>query len=82
MLAESIDKEIIGNYHLFPNNFIALDLLKESNDFAKYYNQEEKDLFNRRMSWSIDAKDVAIKTHFLSHYANPVINKIKLGFEF
>ncbi len=82
LFAESIDKAIIGNYHLFPNNFIALDILKGSSDFAKYYNQEEKDLFNRRMAWSIDTNDIAIKTHFLSHYANPVLNKIKLGFEF
>lgn len=82
MFAESIDNAIIGNYHLFPNNFIALDILKGSNDYEKYYNHEEKKLFNRRMALSIDANDVAIKTHFLSHYANPVLNKIKRGFEF
>ncbi|MGX9984823.1 1-acyl-sn-glycerol-3-phosphate acyltransferase [Soonwooa purpurea] len=82
MIAESIDKAIISNYRLFPNSFIALDILNEANRYSAYYTQDEKELFERRMALSIDKNDVELKTHFLSHYANPVVNKEKLGFEF
>lgn len=80
-IAKAIDKQIISNYHLFPNNYIALDLLNNSNDFQSKYTNEEKEFFIRRMEIGIDKNDPELLEHFLDLYANPVKNKIKLGID-
>lgn len=76
LIAEALDKAIIGNYKLFPSHFIALDILNGTSTYEEYYSLEEKELFKRRMSMSIGSTDDEIKQHFLSHYYNPVLNKI------
>ncbi len=78
-IAKAIDQQIISNYHLFPNNYIALDILNKSSDFATMYTQDEKDFFVRRMEMGIDKNDPEFLEHFLELYANPVRNKENLG---
>lgn len=70
-----IDKQIHQNYHLNAVNFIAHDLLNNTNSFEKNYNVYEKESFVKY----VDSKIVDLKGEvselrnlFISLYANPV----------
>lgn len=75
-ISQIIDNSIIQNYKLWPTNFIAYDLLHETNQYSENYSENEKMLFERRMEMRIDISDADMKKSFLAMYANPVINKI------
>lgn len=75
-ISQIIDDSIIQNYKLWPTNFIAYDLLHETNQYSENYSENEKMLFERRMEMRIDISDSDMKKSFLAMYANPVINKI------
>lgn len=75
-ISQIIDDSIIQNYKLWPTNFIAYDLLHETNQYSENYSENEKMLFERRMEMRIDISDADMKKSFLAMYANPVINKI------
>lgn len=81
-LASVIDKQILSNYHLFANNYIAADMLHNSSKYAKNYNQEEKDkfiqYFEENLSEIKENREIS-KEIFLSIYANPVFNKEKIS---
>ncbi|MCQ9635695.1 1-acyl-sn-glycerol-3-phosphate acyltransferase [Chryseobacterium sp. WG14] len=77
-VAQIIDDSIIRNYKLWPTKFIAYDLLHNTHTYASQYTEQEKQLFIRRLEMRIDPSDPISKEHFLSMYANPLINKIKL----
>ena len=76
-IAQVIDKTIITNYKLWPTNYIAFDILNQSSKYNKFYSEEEKALFERRMEMKIDTNNDALKESFLAMYANPVVNKSK-----
>ena len=76
-LTKVVDDSILQSYKLWPTNFIAYDVLNNSNRFSKYYSENEKSLFERRLELKIDARNEQMVDSFLSMYANPVINKIK-----
>lgn len=76
-IAQIIDDSIIRNYRLWPTNFIAHDLLYQTNQFSENYTEKEKQLFERRLEMRIDISDEVLRDGFLSMYANPVINKLK-----
>ena len=78
-IAQLIDQSIIKNYKLWPTNYIAYDLLRQTNEFENHYAAEEKRLFIRRFEMRLDASSSAVKQSFLAMYANPVINQISLG---
>jgi len=80
-IAQIIDASIVKNYQLWPTNYIAYDLLNQTNHFSEKYTDQEKQLFERRLEMRIDASDVISKQGFLSMYANPVKNKMKLNIE-
>ena len=78
ILADKIDAEINRNYRLWPSNYIAYDMLHETNRYKARYSEAEKRGFQRRMKERIEENDeVAIKI-FLNMYANPVVNKLKI----
>ncbi|MDF2550952.1 MAG: 1-acyl-sn-glycerol-3-phosphate acyltransferase [Chryseobacterium sp.] len=77
-IAQIIDESIIQNYQLWPTNYIAYDILNQTNRFSENYTEKEKQLFERRLEMRINIDDIALKKGFLSMYANPVINKMKL----
>lgn len=80
-LTDLIDREIVMGYKLWPTKFIAYDLLHENERFADRYSNEEKEVFLARFQKGVDQNDpIAVKS-FLSMYANPVINQLKLGKE-
>ena len=80
-LAQVIDDSILQTYHLWPTNYIALDILNKSDDYKAFYTENEKSLFERRLEMKIDKNNPVELAGFLNMYANPVINKIKYSTE-
>jgi 1-acyl-sn-glycerol-3-phosphate acyltransferase len=76
-LAQVIDESILKSYKLWPTNFIAFDVLNNTDKFSDHYSDSEKSLFLRRLEMKIDGKNDQIKESFLAMYANPVVNKMK-----
>lgn len=80
-LADLIDRHIYANYKLWPNNYIAYDLLTQENRFSDKYSAEEKEKFKIMIEQAlihIDFPITDIQERFLKIYANPVINKLKV----
>ena len=79
-IAAHIDSEIHRNYMLFANNYVALDLLEESNAHSDKYTEEEKMAFVKYIQGQLDkidipGKDVGyLRERMLTMYANPVRN--------
>ncbi len=76
-LAQVIDDSILTTYKLWPTNFIAYDLLNNTDRFADHYTEDEKALFERRLEIRIDEDNPVALQGFLAMYANPVVNKMK-----
>jgi len=76
-LAQVIDDSILTGYKLWPTNFIAYDLLNNTNRFESHYTEKEKMLFERRLEMRIDIENKIVREGFLAMYANPVVNKMK-----
>ena len=76
-LAQTIDDIILKNYQLWPTNFIAYDILNETDKFAHKYKESEKQLFERRLEMRIGSDNPVTRQGFLAMYANPVVNKLK-----
>ena len=76
-LAQVIDDSILSTYHLWPTNYIAYDILNNTNTFASKYSEDEKSLFERRLELRIDENNPVALQGFLAMYANPVVNKLK-----
>lgn len=74
-LAQVIDNSILQSYKLWPTNYIAYDLLYQTEKYSHLYTENEKSLFERRLEMKIDASNDTQKESFLAMYANPVVNK-------
>lgn len=79
-----LDKRIHEHYKLWPNNYIAHDLLYGQNAYSSLYTAEEKKAFIERMKKlnemaSLEKYDVAepdvLNEIFLGIYAHPVRNR-------
>lgn len=77
LLTQKIDDSILQSYKLWPTNYIAYDMLYETNQFENQYTVEEKQLFQRRLELRIDENSTVLREGFLAMYANPVVNKLK-----
>lgn len=78
LLTKVIDKQIIKNYKLWATNYIAYDLLNETNTYEALYNEQEKQLFLRRLEMRVDKNNPVVVQKFLEMYANPVVSKSNL----
>ena len=76
--AQKLTEEIQKNYKLHATNYIAYDLMNNSEQFKDKYSAEAYSIFQERMSKSIDLNDELVVKNFLLMYANPVVNKFKL----
>lgn len=76
-VTKAIDDSILQSYKLWPTNFIAYDILNQTNRFTDKYSEQEKSLFERRLEMRIDSQNQQMKESFLAMYANPVVNKLK-----
>lgn len=79
-----INKRIHENYHLFPNNYVALDNLnKETQYLGDKYQEEDKKNFEAYVDSQIEKIDLPnkdipfLKEKFWLMYANPLINYLK-----
>jgi 1-acyl-sn-glycerol-3-phosphate acyltransferase len=77
LLAQTIDDSILKSYKLWPTNYIAYDMLNNTNLYESKYTLEEKQLFQRRLELRINDNSTVLKEGFLAMYANPVANKMK-----
>jgi len=80
-LARIIDAKIHRNFKLWPNNYIAYDLLHSVNKFTACYTPEEKQHFIETMTCKMDKLNGNISllnNIFLEIYANPVKNRLNL----
>ncbi len=85
-LRYKIDRTIQSNFKLWPNNYIAYDILKSSDKYVSEYTAEQKKTFEDYMHRGLnklDSDDPSIamselKELFLLIYANPVINRERL----
>ena len=83
-VAQLIDQRIISHYRLWPNNYIAHDMLHGNNTYREYYTDVEKQLFIEHMAvlnqmaqleqYEVTDLD-ALYDIFLGIYANPVNQK-------
>lgn len=79
VLASYIDKQIHQNYKLHEVNYIAYDVLNQTNVFEANYNKESKENFIKYVDSNIQklkGEEDVLRTLFLKLYANPVINKL------
>lgn len=76
-LAQVIDDSILSTYKLWPTNYIAYDLVYKTDRFSKFYTENEKSVFERRLEIKIDESNPVVLEGFLNMYANPVVNKLK-----
>ena len=75
-----IDKRIHASYRMYPNNYVAHDLLEGKEDFSDHYTAEDKQRFTAYIEQqleriSIPNKDVEfLRGKMLLMYANPLKN--------
>ena len=80
-LADLIDYKIHKNFKLWPDNYIAFDILNKTDEYQAKYTDEEKDLFQKHMEkklGTVEGDQARLKEIFLEIYANPVKNHIEL----
>lgn len=75
-VAGLLDRRICFAYKLFPNNYIAHDLLSGTDRYASYYTEAERDEFLSHMK-ELDVYEgrfdvTVLRRIFLGIYANPV----------
>jgi hypothetical protein len=76
-VAQLIDDSILQSYKLWPTNYIAYDILHNTQQFSSLYSEKEKQLFERRLELKINADNETERDGFLAMYANPVVNKLR-----
>ena len=84
LIADHIDRQIFAGYRLYPNNYVALDLLHGDSAHADHYTAEDKAHFEAYLKDQLDkiemeGKDNAyLREQMLKMYANPAINQMGL----
>lgn len=79
-IAAHIDHEIHSHYHLYPGNYVALDLLENTEAHASEYTPEDKARFEKYIAGQLakielpDKDEAFLKEKILTMYANPVRN--------
>lgn len=82
-LGAAMDRKILANFKLWPNNYIAYDMLNGGGRFAGKYTVEEKEAFEGYVAEKlgkagIEADMDELREIFLSIYANPVVSYLSL----
>lgn len=79
-IVRHIDREIHRHYRLFPNNYIAHDLLTGKDEQTTHYQPADKVIFERYLAEQLDKitvpqPDIAfLRERILTMYANPLRN--------
>lgn len=82
-LRHAINKRVISGYQLWDTNYIAYDMVNNTDCYAHMYTKEQKESFLEYMQIQMDAVENNIDREelsdiFLHIYANPIISKKKL----
>lgn len=84
LIADHIDRQIFAGYRLYPNNYVALDLLHGDSAHADHYTAEDKAQFEVYLKGQLDKiemegkDDAYLREQMLKMYANPAINQMGL----
>lgn len=84
LIADHIDRQIFAGYRLYPNNYVALDLLHGNSAHADHYTAEDKAQFEAYLKGQLDKiemegkDDAYLRKQMLKMYANPAINQMGL----
>lgn len=80
-VASRIDREIHRRYHLFPGNYVALDLLEGTRVNADHYTSADEERFSAYLAAQLakidipDKDETFLRERILTMYANPVRNQ-------
>jgi hypothetical protein len=77
-IADIIDRQIYSNFKLWPNNYIAEDILNNSKANSSKYTAEQFDAFTDMLNEAnavIPGDKNVIREMFLQMYVNPILNK-------
>lgn len=80
LVAEEIDRQIFTNYRLYPNNYIAFDLLHGGRRFEKMYSPKEENTFTDYLEGQIKKVEAPedhyqfVKERILEMYSMPLKN--------
>ena len=81
-VAAYIDQQIHRNYRLYPGNYVALDMLEETEAYTGQYTAEDKAKFEKYIQGQLAKIDLPnkdeayLKERLLTMYANPVRNNL------
>ena len=83
VIRQAIDNRVVAGYKLWKNNYVAYDILNQTDKYAQMYETADVEKFvaymNRQLATVEPELDQeALKTTFLEIYANPVVNKEQL----
>jgi len=82
-IAKLIDQRIHMNYHLYPGNYIAADMLDGLDRFSHCYSAREREHFTAYVKQQLDKIELEqkdedfLRKRMLEMYANPLKNKRK-----
>ena len=81
-VAAYIDQQIHRNYRLYPGNYVAFDMLEETEAYTDQYTAEDKAKFENYIQGQLAKIDLPnkdeayLKERLLTMYANPVRNNL------
>ena len=82
MIAAHIDQEIHRNYRIYPNNYVAYDLLEGNSAASSHYTPQDKSTFEQYLSDQLakidipNKDDAYLRERMLTMYANPLKNHL------
>lgn len=82
-IAAVIDREIHANYRMYPNNYVAYDLLMGGHEMAPHYTEADRKRFTDYLDRQIARIELArkdeafLREKLLQMYANPLKNYLK-----
>lgn len=86
-IAQRMDRDIHRNYEIYPCNYIAYDLLNESQQMAEHYTVDEMKAFEAYLAKRIEMIDLSdkdipfLRERLLTMYANPLKNHLLVSEE-
>ena len=80
-VTEFIDEQVYRNYHLYPSNYLAYDMLNKTDIYKNQYSSDTKEIIGGKLDdlYALVGEETeAIKKKFLRLYANPLLQKIEM----
>jgi len=83
-IRQAVNKRVIAGYRLWKNNYIAYDLVNETEKYSDLYSAEDVEKFTSYTEHQLDKVErklnrAELKDIFLRIYSNPVVSKERLA---